>query len=227
MANFIGMVFATLKKEGIDTSNMDINDAIAKYNELKGGNGGDKSKGEETPKETQKQQAQLKKDNADKNNTQYERRTSYEDSQEIDWDLAEKNEKINGNNAKNPTRKDKYGNALVSDEAFDVGVEAGKSYLDYMLKYYDKNQLKRSNVFLGGMQDVVGNAITNNGFDPNQDVTYQDFNEIIGSIIGEEVDYQSYESNKSNGFTGRKYIGYSGTNNSKQGQITRSNKPRQ
>lgn len=34
MANFIGLVFGTLKKEGIDTKNMSVDDAIAKYNEI-------------------------------------------------------------------------------------------------------------------------------------------------------------------------------------------------
>ena len=36
MANFIGVVFATLKKEGIDTKNMTTEEAIAKFNEIKG-----------------------------------------------------------------------------------------------------------------------------------------------------------------------------------------------
>lgn len=55
MSNFIGMVFATLKKEGIDTSKMDTSEAIAKYNEIKGSDGGgSNTKGEETPKQEEK-----------------------------------------------------------------------------------------------------------------------------------------------------------------------------
>lgn len=54
MSNFIGMVFATLKKEGIDTSKMDTSEAIAKYNEIQGSGGGSSTKGEETPKTEQK-----------------------------------------------------------------------------------------------------------------------------------------------------------------------------
>lgn len=54
MSNFIGMVFATLKKEGIDTSKMDTSEAIAKYNEIQGSGGGSSIKGEETPKTEQK-----------------------------------------------------------------------------------------------------------------------------------------------------------------------------
>lgn len=40
MANFIGLVFATLKNEGIDTKNMSTDEAVKKYNELKGGKEG-------------------------------------------------------------------------------------------------------------------------------------------------------------------------------------------
>ena len=54
MSNFIGMVFATLKKEGIDTSKMDTSEAIAKYNEIQGGGGGSSAKGEEIPKTDKK-----------------------------------------------------------------------------------------------------------------------------------------------------------------------------
>lgn len=54
MSNFIGMVFATLKKEGIDTSKMDTSEAIAKYNEIQGSGGGSSTKGEETPKTDKK-----------------------------------------------------------------------------------------------------------------------------------------------------------------------------
>ncbi len=34
MANFIGLVYATLKQEGIDTKGMSTDEAVAKYNEL-------------------------------------------------------------------------------------------------------------------------------------------------------------------------------------------------
>lgn len=47
MANFIGLVYATLKNEGIDTKDMSSDEAIKKYNELKG-------KGEGTPAEQRK-----------------------------------------------------------------------------------------------------------------------------------------------------------------------------
>lgn len=49
MANFIGLVYATLKNEGIDTKGMSTDEAVEKYNELKG-------KGEGTPAEQRKMQ---------------------------------------------------------------------------------------------------------------------------------------------------------------------------
>lgn len=41
MGNFIGMVYATLKNEGIDTKGMSTDDAVKKYNELQGKSGKD------------------------------------------------------------------------------------------------------------------------------------------------------------------------------------------
>lgn len=46
MANFIGMVFATLQKEGVDTKGMSTDEAVKKFNELKGKNGGGKEGGD-------------------------------------------------------------------------------------------------------------------------------------------------------------------------------------
>lgn len=138
----------------------------------------------------------------------YEKKTDLESNEEIDWDLAEKNEKVNGSKGKSKTRKDKYGNPLLSDEAFKVGVEAGKEYLEKSLKYDSLESLKRSNVFLGYMENYINNAIVNNGYNPNLDSTYQDINEMIGVVTGEEVDMERYGSDATKGFTGKKYSGY-------------------
>lgn len=222
MGNFIGLVYATLKEEGIDTSKLSTNQAIEKFKELqekKGNTSGsitEASEKERTQAENRKMNGESPKTETkgtpkqtEKQQPKYERNTSFENNMEIDWDLAEKNEKINGKNAKNPKRHDKYGNELISDEAFKVGQEAGQSYLDYEAKYgNDLSKLKRSNVFLDHLSGIIGNAITNNGFDPNQDITYTDQNQIIGSLIGEEVDLEKYSTRQSNGFTGRKYIDY-------------------
>ena len=51
MANFIGLVYATLKEEGIDTKGMSTDEAVAKYNELQGKDGGKAGKKEGTPAE--------------------------------------------------------------------------------------------------------------------------------------------------------------------------------
>jgi hypothetical protein len=40
MGNFMGLVFATLKNEGIDTKGMSNDEAVKKFDELKGKNGG-------------------------------------------------------------------------------------------------------------------------------------------------------------------------------------------
>lgn len=51
MANFIGLVYATLKNEGIDTKEMDTDEAIKKYNELQEKTGGKPGEHEGTPAE--------------------------------------------------------------------------------------------------------------------------------------------------------------------------------
>lgn len=79
MSNFIGMVFATLKKEGIDTSKMDTSEAIAKYNEIKGGDGGSNKKGEETPKQEEKT-AEAGKETAKKTDAEKDSVTTEKDS---------------------------------------------------------------------------------------------------------------------------------------------------
>ena len=63
------MVFATLKKEGIDTSKMNTSEAIAKYNEIQGSGGGSSAKGEETPK-TEQKTAEIGKETAEKGTTE-------------------------------------------------------------------------------------------------------------------------------------------------------------
>ena len=61
MANFIGLVYATLKQEGIDTSGMSSEEAVAKYNELQKKSGGKSGEKEPTPAENRK----LSKEEAD------------------------------------------------------------------------------------------------------------------------------------------------------------------
>lgn len=57
MANFIGMVYGTLKAKGIDTSKMSTEEAIAKFNEISKEDGGSsKGSGEQTKATPNKQQ---------------------------------------------------------------------------------------------------------------------------------------------------------------------------
>lgn len=116
--------------------------------------------------------------------------------------------KEESNKYKNPNRKDKYGNPLISDKAFKIAQKGLKDYLALMTKYNSLDNLKKSNVFLRGLHDVIDEKLEEEGLNPNFDITYQDLNEIIGSVIGEEVDMEKYETYSGNGWTGRKYTGY-------------------
>jgi len=113
---------------------------------------------------------------------------------------------------KSATRKDEYGNNLVSDEAFIKGYEAGKKYLDDSTKYYDKDKLLMSNVFLGYLTDEISKGITEAGLNEDFDLTYQDFSEIAGALLDRNVNYKEYEingwRNPSKIYTGTKYTGY-------------------
>ena len=108
---------------------------------------------------------------------------------------------------KSADRKDKYGNPLVSDDAFKVGQKAAKEYLDQLNKGEGFDAAKGSFVTLGGFRDAISDALEQAGLNPDYDLTYQDLNEIIGSVTGEEVDFEDYEGN-GKGWTGKKYSGY-------------------
>ena len=54
MSNFIGLVYATLKNEGIDTSGMSTDEAVAKFKELQKSSGGKEGEKEGTPAEQKK-----------------------------------------------------------------------------------------------------------------------------------------------------------------------------
>ena len=61
MANLIGLVYATLKNEGIDTKGMDTDTAVAKYNELQKKSGGKAGEKEATPAENRKLKGEKEK----------------------------------------------------------------------------------------------------------------------------------------------------------------------
>lgn len=103
------------------------------------------------------------------------------------------------------TRKDKYGNELVSDKAFNVGLEAAKKYIEESGGW---TELRKSNMGLTYLQDVISDAINGANLNPDYNLTYQDFDEIIGAATGEVVDTEKEEGGAFKGLTGKKYNGY-------------------
>lgn len=118
MSNFIGMVFATLKKEGIDTSKMDTSEAIAKYNEIQGNGGGSSAKGEETPKAEKKTETKGKDTATKESNKQdpeieklsSETGLGYKDAERMYKEIQEEDEAYKNflNNKTEENRDDKY-----------------------------------------------------------------------------------------------------------------------
>lgn len=110
---------------------------------------------------------------------------------------------------KHATRQDKYGNPLVSDEAFKVGVEAVKKVIEENKKYGDEhNKMKDSFVYQDQLKEAINDAFEEKGLNPDYDLTYQDFNEMIGAATGEEVDFEVGSSNWQKAWKNRPYIGY-------------------
>lgn len=116
MANFIGMVFATLKDNGIDTSGMSTDEAVKKYNEIK-----DKSDRKElTPNENKR----LKELGINEEKTP--------NNKEIKFDNAfEKTERLKKVKQTIIDLSNKYKNDLHSVKkasVFDKGVSGTHSY---------------------------------------------------------------------------------------------------
>ena len=96
---------------------------------------------------------------------------------------------------KNLNRQDKYGNYLLSDEAFNIGVKAMKNYIDSfreeaeMIKGRTPHQfLKRSNIYVDALIEVSSEAITDANLNPNFDITNTDFSEMIEKATNEKID---------------------------------------
>lgn len=179
MSNFIGMVFATLKKEGVDTSGMDVNDAIAKYNEIKGADGGQDAKGEETPKatektaETGKEPAKADKDEEPKAN---------EDGPK----------KVDASELYDNSKKDKFGNPMLSQKYHDIAKQAGQDYIDSMTKYDSMDKLIQSNVFPGYLSEKICEGL-NDATNDIPDITETEIENIISELTGYKFNYDAYE----------------------------------
>ena len=118
MANFIGVVFATLKKQGIDTKNMSTDEAIAKFNEINGKDGGSNAKGEETPKQEPK--------TAETGKQGTEKATNEKDSVVEKDKVEEKSGKETVSKeyqAKADYLKDKINNSWYKNAKIDYGVD--------------------------------------------------------------------------------------------------------
>lgn len=98
MSNFIGLVFATLKNEGIDTSGMSTDEAIKKYNELQQKSGGKSGEKEPTPAENRKMGAG---NNGDDGDSDEPKGTPAEEKRMKEMGFSEKN-----------SVKSKYENAM-------------------------------------------------------------------------------------------------------------------
>lgn len=131
MANFIALVYATLKNEGIDTSNMSQDEAVKKFNELKGKNGG-------TPAEEEK----IKSIDSGNNYKEFEQNTytiAEDGSIIMDYD---KFDRIMG-------ERDKfYSNSF--DELYSKIGESGKKDLTYAVDYYSSGEYEYINGMLRG-----------------------------------------------------------------------------
>lgn len=212
MANKNRIAYAICSAHGIDTTGMSPKEAWEKAKEV-----ADKNEladlTQDSPKETKKEEP--KEEKVDYNALRMGKKQNDSDKQ----DKGEETRNFNNfhkeqdkpkSNHKSETRKDKYGNPLVSDEAFNIGVRAVKDYIEESAKYGDShNKLKTSNVYVDALQDVISDAISDSGLNPDFDLTYQDFNEIIGAATGDEIDIESdpYDS-KFKAWTGKKYSGY-------------------
>ena len=97
---------------------------------------------------------------------------------------------------KNINRQDKNGNYLLNNEAFNLGVSAIKEYLksfEAMANYHNQTAheyLKGSNIYIDALIEVSGNAIEAAGLNPNYDITYTDYNEMIEAATGEKINLE-------------------------------------
>lgn len=191
MSNFIGMVFATLKKEGIDTSKMDTSEAISKYNEIQGGSGGSSAKGEETPK-TEQKTAGTSKETAEKGTTEKDSADATVSKKET---VEEEPKKVDASELYDESRKDKYGNPMLSKKYHDIAKQAGQEYIDSMTKYNSLDKLIQSNVFPGYLCDKICDGL-NEATNDIPDITITELEEIVSELTGYNFNYNEYETGR-------------------------------
>ena len=123
MANFIGLVYATLKDAGIDTSKMSTDEAVAKFEELKA-----KDKKEKESPENIKRK--LNGDNSAPKNDEWRGVNTIGQAKKIDPDIVEK--KLAANILERYWDKN-----MSNDEIANIADDLGE------IKYkYDKEKVK-------------------------------------------------------------------------------------
>lgn len=147
MANFIGLVYGTLKSKGIDTSKMSTEEAIAKFNEINKEEGSSNIKNKETK-------------DAHKNN--YEQ-TSKEITQPFGGDYARYNKLAN---MVDTDQTDKYSTQEILIELKNVGLneEGAKAFFNLDDVYdNDMNTKEGKGKFLSAMQFLFNEPIFREG----------------------------------------------------------------
>lgn len=97
---------------------------------------------------------------------------------------------------KDTRQHDKYGNPLLDDKSRQVGIDAGKKYIEEITKYDSLDKVIQSNVMPGYLIDKMSEAIHDSGYE--DDITTQDFNDMVEQVTGYRFDTDAYESNRGN-----------------------------
>lgn len=91
------------------------------------------------------------------------------------------------------SKKDKYGNPMLSEKYREIGKEAAKRYVDDMLKYDSMEQLTNSFVFAQGIMDEFSDAV-HDATDWQAELTEKELEDIVSEVTGYDFDYQTFES---------------------------------
>ena len=190
MANFIGLVYATLKEEGIDTSGMSTDEAVAKFKELQKKDGGSEGEKEGTPAE-QKKVAEMTET---KTETPKEKDVVEQARQEEIDNNGKKSEEIDYENINYPKGTSKEYTQNVNskyEQAIPILEKAGIKLSDFKGK---KNSL-------GGMDDNTQEIAEKYVFEPfkkkypngNNDAWNKEFQPLFDAIMAvEDKNYNDF-----------------------------------
>lgn len=91
------------------------------------------------------------------------------------------------------SKKDKYGNSMLSEKYREIGKEAAKRYVEDMLQYYSMEQLTKSFVFPRGIMEEFSNAVYD-ATDWQAELTEKELEDIVSEVTGYDFDYQTFEN---------------------------------